>query len=67
MSETSEFVHHIVLIQALVVEGGLDCHSLRAGKGLPVIDLILLHVLNKPHKLALSGREEDIRWAGDVD
>ena len=31
----SEFVHHIVLVQAWVVEGGLDCHSLRAVERLP--------------------------------
>lgn len=67
MSATSELVHHIVLVQALVVEGGLDCHSLRAVERLPVIHLILLHVLNKPHKLRFSRAEEDIRRAGDVD
>ena len=50
----SEFVHHIVLVQALVVDGGLDCHSLRAVERLPVIYLVLLHVLNKAYKLALS-------------
>ena len=67
MSETSELVHHIVLIQALIVEGRLNYYPLRAVERLPVIHLILLHVLNKPHKLALSRREEDIRRAGDVD
>ena len=67
MSATSEIVHHIVLVQALVVEGGLDCHSLRAVERLPVIHLILLHVLNKPHKLRFSRAKEDIRRAGDVD
>jgi hypothetical protein len=40
---------------------------LRIIKGLPVIHLILLHVLNKPHKLRFSRAEEDIRRAGDVD
>ena len=67
MSETSKLVHHIVLVLALVVKSRLNCYPLRAVERLPVIHLILLHVLDKPHKLRFSRAKEDIRRAGDVD
>ena len=54
MSATSELVHHIVLVLALVVKSRLNCYPLRAVERLPVIYLVLLHVLNKAYKLALS-------------